>query len=169
MQFNVADLLKDSTGATREHDLDERVRIDGEPRPVRGHVRFDRTPDGVLVRATLRGEESAQCSRCLAPVTYAIDLTIEEEYIPIVDVVTGGRVQAPEGEEDAYRINERHILDLTEPVQQYWAMARPMAPLCRDDCPGICPSCGEEVREGHACAQDQSDSRWEKLRDLKLK
>jgi uncharacterized protein len=83
--------------------------------------------------------------------------------------VTGGRVQPREGEEDAFRISERHILDLTLPVQQYWSMALPIAPLCRPDCAGICPECGARRDAAHACAAPASDDRWAKLRNLNLR
>jgi uncharacterized protein len=93
----------------------------------------------------------------------------DEEYVPTVDVLGGGRIDAPEGKEDAYRIDERHVLDLREPVEQYWQMALPMAPVCAEDCRGLCPNCGRDVTiEGHECADDASDARWAKLRNLKL-
>ena len=168
MQFNVADLLKDTTGATREYDIDDQVTIDGGRRKLAGHVRFDRTHDGILVRAVVRGDEEDLCSRCLRPLNYAIALSIDEEYIPTIDILSGAKVTPPEGEEDAYRISERHMLDLSEPIQHYWTMSQQMAPLCRPDCPGLCAICGSEALEGHACAPETSDERWSKLRNLKL-
>ena len=169
MQFNVASLLKETTGAIREYDIDDDVHIDGVAHHLTGRARFDRTSDGVLVRARLSGEMEGECSRCLRPLSYPIDLVIEEEYLPTVDVVSGAQVDAPEGEEDAYRIDRRHMLDLTEPIEQYWAMALPMAPVCREDCPGLCPICGkEQAAEGHECTREQVDARWAKLENLRL-
>jgi uncharacterized protein len=168
MKFNVSSLLKEPTGAIREYDIDDEVRIDGAAVRLRGDVRFDRTPGGVLVRATLAGAAADDCSRCLKPMTYPVEVHFEEEYLPTVDIYTGARVQPPEGEEDAYRIDTRHMLDLTEPIVQYWTMALPMAPVCRDDCGGICPECGAERAGEHRCAGEQVDARWAKLRNLKL-
>jgi uncharacterized protein len=168
MKFNVASLLKEHTGAWREHTLDDEVLIDGERRRVIGSARFDRTPDGVLARVHLGGSASAECSRCLKPMALPIEVAFEEEYIPTVDIDTAARVQPPEGEEDAYRIDARHMLDLSEAVQQYWAMALPMAPVCSEDCAGICPICGADATQGHDCAGEPADSRWSALRKLKL-
>jgi uncharacterized protein len=169
MKFNVADLLKERAGAAREFDLDDDVmRMDGVDRRLKGHVRFDRTRDGVLVRAMVRGSAPSECSRCLRPISVEVDLRIEEEFIPTVDVLTGARVTPPEGEEDAYRIDERHMIDLRESIGQYWMMAMPMAPLCNEACEGLCPDCGEQRQAGHACVDRQEDARWSKLRDLKL-
>jgi uncharacterized protein len=168
VQFNVSELLRESYGSFREYDLDDDVRIDGEPHRINGHARFDRVPRGVLVRAQLHGERNIECSRCLEPCKLPVDLTIEEQYLPAIDPVTGSRVVPSEGEEDAYRISERHVIDLSLPIQQYWTMAQPIAPVCREDCTGFCEYCGARRDAGHDCGNEQTDDRWARLRDLKL-
>lgn len=169
MQFNVSSLLKEHTGATREFDIDDDVRIDLIPRRLKGHVRMDRTPRGIFVRAAAEGAADDVCSRCLQPLTYPVRIALEEEYLPSVDVTSGARVAVDEGDEDAYRIDARHVLDLAEPVRQYWTMALEMAPVCREDCAGLCPACGEYIADGvHQCAGEQVDTRWSKLAELRL-
>ena len=167
MKFNVFDLLREGYGAFREYDLDEEVRVDGEPHALSGHARFDRTPRGVLVRARLRGIQRAVCSRCLRDMAYPVQIEIEEQYVPTFDPLSGARVALEEGEEDAYRIDERHVIDLTPPVQHYWSMALEMAPVCREDCPGLCAHCGAELTPGHRCESEPVDERWAKLRELR--
>ncbi|HEY7801235.1 MAG TPA: DUF177 domain-containing protein [Dehalococcoidia bacterium] len=168
MEYNVSSLLKEHTGATREYDVNDDIIVDGARRHVTGAVRMDRTPEGIFVRAHLSGEMPDECSRCLKRISYPIVLNIEEEYIPFVDINSGARITPPEGEEDAYRISERHILDLREAAQQYWALALPIAPVCRDDCPGLCPACGQEIGADHPCSREQIDARWQKLANLQL-
>lgn len=169
MQFNVASLLHEPTGASRTYAIDDDVRIDGETQRVAGTARLDRTPRGVLVRAQIAGTARGECSRCLRPITYDVEIAIEEEYIPTIDIVTGARVDAPEDDRDAYRISARHMIDLGEAVRQYWDIALPMAPLCSEECAGLCPVCGELIaREGHACSREQVDARWSRLADLRL-
>ncbi len=168
MQFNVSELLRESYGAFRQHLIDDDVRLEGVRQHLSGDVRFDRVPEGIFVRARLRGTAHSACSRCLDPAAIPIDLVVEELYIPVVDPISGSRVQLRDGEEDAYRINERHIIDLTLPAQQYWSMALPIAPVCRPDCGGICPECGDRRGASHGCAPAQADDRWSKLRDLQL-
>ena len=167
MLYNVSSILKEHTGASREDDVDDDVQIDGETHHLTGHVRLDRTPRGILVRAQLQGHIDATCSRCLQPATLPIDMRIEEEFIPTIDVITGVREETQEGEEDAYRITLRHELDLREAVRQYWAMALPMAPVCREDCAGLCPLSGKEMSADHACAEQPVDERWAKLARLR--
>ena len=168
MQFNVSDLLRESYGAFREFSIDDDIRIDGELHHLAGNVRFDRVPLGIFVRATLLGDTAAECSRCLDAFRQPVALTIEEQYIPTIDLINGGRVTPPEGEEDAYRIDERHMIDLLVPVRQYWGMALPIAPVCSQACAGICESCGQRREPDHACTSEADDGRWAKLRDLKL-
>ena len=169
MQFNVASLLQETTGASRTYAIDDDVRIDGEMHHLHGSARLDRTPRGVLVRAHVSGKECGECSRCLRPIAYPVEISIEEEYIPTIDILSGARVDAPEDDSDAYRINARHVIDLNEAVRQYWEIALPMAPLCSDDCAGLCPVCGELVAsDGHTCPREQVDARWSRLADLKL-
>ena len=169
MQFNVASMLKERTGAMREYVIDDDVAVEGETHHVTGRARFDRTPDGILVRAQVSGEQPAQCSRCLKDVTYPVNIGFEEEYIPTIDVDTGARVDAPEGEEDAYRIDAHHMLDLAEPIAQYWTLSAPLAPLCEDGCRGLCPVCGEAISaDDHHCTREQIDDRWAALKNIKL-
>ncbi len=169
MQFNVASLLQEPTGATRVYDVDEDMQIDGATRRVSGHVRFDRTPRGVLVRADMHGTMDDMCSRCAKPITYPVDMEIAEEYVPTIDIVTGAAVETIEGEEDAYRVDAQHVIDLTDAVRQYWSVALPMAPLCDEECRGLCPVCGEDIAStGHACTGEEVDTRWAALARLKL-
>jgi uncharacterized protein len=163
MFYNVSTLLQEPTGSSREYDIDDEIELDGVTRAVTGHVRLDRTPRGVLVRARIVGSMEEQCSRCLGAITLPIEIVLAEEFVPVVDIISGARVDALEGEEDSYRINARHELDLREAARQYWSMTIPMAPLCRDDCPGLCPVCGNNNTAGHACGEAPVDNRWAKL------
>jgi uncharacterized protein len=167
MELNVADLLKDGYGSLREYDIDEVLRFDDEPHQLRGRVRLDRTPDGVLVRCELHGELRAECSRCLKALVLPIDVSFQEQYVPMIDVHTGAHIELREGEADAYRITPRHMIDLREPIEQYWTMAVPMAPVCNDACRGLCAVCGKELADGHVCESEAVDDRWARLRDLR--
>lgn len=170
MQFNVASLLKEPAGAARIFTIDDDVAIDGAPRRIRGQARFDRTQRGVLVRADAHGAMDGLCSRCVKPIAYAVDIEFAEEYIPTIDLASGAAVQIDEGDDpDAYRIDARHMIDLAEPVAQYWALALPMAPVCDEACNGLCPVCGEEIAASeHPCTGDQIDSRWSALARLEF-
>jgi uncharacterized protein len=49
---------------------------------------------------------------------------------------------------DVSRIDEHHEIDLAALLADELALAEPMHPLCRPDCPGLCPGCGGRLEEG---------------------
>jgi uncharacterized protein len=169
LRYNVATLLHEAIGATREYDVDDVLVLDegGQPRKerVQGTARLLRTKSGALVRAQLEGSEQTECSRCLATVTVPMRLDIEEEYFAPVDLRTGASLPAPD-DADALRIDSEHTLDLEEAVRQAWTAAEPMQALCRPDCKGLCPKCGKDLNSGPCACQPDEDERWSALRQL---
>lgn len=152
MQFNVATLLRDPVGSTRTIVLEDAVASvpeAGFETPATGRVRLLRSQEGVLVHAELEVESTLECSRCLTMFTMPLSLTIDEEYRPERDPFTG---EAIEADPDDFRIDARHHLDLSEAVRQYEEAAIPIQPICREQCAGLCPVCGQnlnELRCGH--------------------
>jgi len=163
MRYNVAQLLKEAIGATRHQSieadiatLDEEIRL---LRPVRGQVRLLRTDAGILVQGRVQTEVELVCSRCLASFALPLEVTLEEEFRPSVDIATGKKI--PRGAEDAALvIDEQHILDLWELIRQQLLLALPMHPLCRPDCAGLCSQCGKNLNEGPCECAEEMDPRW---------
>ena len=171
MRYNVAQLLKEATGAVRAYHLDEDIsELDPElipTRRLRGEVTFLRTGSGILVTGHLSTEVEAICSRCLEPMRVQLEIDVEEEFQPTVDVVTGQRLPMEE-EDQALWIDHAHILDLGEVVRQDLLLALPLQPLCRETCSGLCPQCGQNLNEGTCeCAAMDIDPRWSALLSLK--
>jgi DUF177 domain-containing protein len=165
MEFHVAQLLREPVGAQRDYSVSERCDV-GESSQIDGNVTLLRTDAGILATAALHTTVEATCSRCLAPAHVPVDLSIEEEYYPAIDVVMGAAVTPPD-EATPFRIDEHHILDLCEAVRQQLIIAEPMQPLCKQDCAGLCPSCGADLNAGPCqCSAGDADSRWAALRDF---
>ncbi len=168
VRYNVSTLLKEPVGSTREHEVDGHVLIDdAEPQwhRITGHTTLLRTKDAVLVTARLRGIQREGCSRCLRDIDVPVSLEIEEEFFAGTDGNAGAALPAPE-DKDAFRIDAQHVLDLDEAVRQSWATARPMQPLCRPDCRGLCPRCGQDLNQGTCSCPPDEDERWNALREL---
>ncbi len=168
MQINVAQLLQESIGSTRDYEVSGVVDITGSGAGsmVQGEVRLMRTDRGILVKGTLHTEAEVACSRCLAPFRHPLVLNIEEEYFPTVDVVSGVPVSMPD-ETGYFTIDEHHDLDLTEAVRQYALLVIPMKPLCREDCAGLCRNCGRNLNLASCdCPPQQVDPRWAVLTKL---
>jgi uncharacterized protein len=108
-----------------------------------------------------------RCSRCTVPFAYPAHLTFEEVFAQQVDVLTGVRMAKPE-DPDAFLIALDHTVDITEAVRQYTEMSAAMQPLCKADCPGLCPQCGQDLNlKVCACDRQPMDPRWAVLAALK--
>jgi len=168
MEINVSQLLKASIGSIRNYEVSELIDIAGGNSTVQGEVRLMRTDRGILVEGTLGTEVEVTCGRCLSLFSCPLALSIEEEYFPIADVVSGASLPLPE-EPGCFTIDERHTLNLTEAIRQYVLLAIPMKPICREGCAGLCPSCGHNLNLGVCdCPPQEADPHWSKLKNLVL-
>ena len=166
MLFNVSGLIQEGIGATRHHEVDGILYGDErEPEPFEGDVEMIRTKAGILVRAHLILQASETCSRCLQPLRETLAIDFEEEFRTPLDSLGA---QQPEGlDEEAFQVDEKHLLDLTEAVRQYREASAVMQPLCRPDCKGLCSWCGRDLNAGDCgCNQGPADARWAALSGL---
>ena len=92
-------------------------------------------------------------------------IELEEIFIPTIDVVTGKPV-TPEEDDRALWIDEHHILDLNEVLRQDALLAAPVHVLCKKDCRGLCPTCGQNLNAGSCNCTPDIDPRWGPLVDL---
>ena len=166
VQINVSQLLKGAIGSERNYEVDEVIDIDGCNYKVQGEVRLMRTDRGILVEGTLKTDRELTCSRCLSLFDCPLTLNIEEEYLPTTDIISGASLPSPD-DPGSFTIDERNILDLTETIRQYALLAIPMKPLCREDCAGLCPTCGANLNQASCdCPPGPADPRWSELRKL---
>lgn len=169
LRFNVAQLLREEIGGRRNYTfheaalpLDDHVVL----RDLEGGVRFTRTASGVLADVQAQGVVETQCIRCLAPAEAPVEVAFRDEFHSVVEVNTGASLPTPD-EDDPFFISESHLVDLGEALREYALIAMPMQPLCREDCKGLCPTCGADLNEGPCdCAEDEGDDRFAVLKKL---
>lgn len=174
MIFNVAQLLKSPVGSSQTVELDDNDRLelqDGEAElagPVTGEVRLHRTNQGIYADGTAHVPVKLECTRCLTEFEQTIDVPIQEEFFPTIDVNTGLPVPSPEPENElAFSISRHHEIDMREAIRQNLVVNLPVRALCREDCAGLCPTCGKDLNEGPCdCQPDTTDDRFAPLRDL---
>jgi len=167
---NVAQLLKAAVGTAREYDIDECIPTLGEQvvltEPVQGKARFIRTNNGILVSARLHTAAQLECSRCVELYVEDLPIRFDEEYISVIDVVSGLPTHIPH-EIDAFLINEKHEIDLLPAVREYGLLALPMKPLCSTNCAGLCPECGANLNQKKCTCEVQiKDGRLAVLKAL---
>ncbi len=169
MDYNVSQLLMESTGSTRSYEFEHDAATLPEygADRAKGTVRLLRTHHGVLVTATIDVLVNATCDRCLAEFPRESVLRVEEECFPTVDPGTGRKMFPPEESEGVVHINARQILDLTDLLRQYLLTDAPIRALCRTDCQGLCQECGSNLNEEKCkCDAAPTDPRWRALAGL---
>ena len=168
LTFNVSGLLAEPAGSVREYlVIGPALNLGPELRQsegLEGSLKLIRTNRGLVVRARLKTAIEQECSRCLREIKWPIAVEIDEEALPTVDFVSGLPVAAEE-EPDVLRLTEHHELELETEVREAILLAEPIAPLCREDCPGLCIVCGLELASGpHDHPDEDVDPRLEALR-----
>ncbi|MBX3029121.1 MAG: DUF177 domain-containing protein [Chloroflexi bacterium] len=148
LSWNVAELLRATPGTYRDYPLDvERLPIAEDlttAAPVRGKVRLASTGRGILARGHLTTALPETCSRCLTAMVSPVEVDLEEEALPSIDIDTGHPVDMG-SEPEALRLDGHHELDLTDAVREAISLAEPIVVLCRPDCRGLCNECGADL------------------------
>jgi uncharacterized protein len=169
MIFNVAQLMKSPVGTSFEADIDEEnVQLDEDLKvigPITGHARMRHINQGLLVDGWIDLTLEMTCTRCLKVFEQPMHVPFNERFYPTVDVVTGLPAH-PVDTEDAFPIDEHHLVGLTEALRQQVLLDIPMATLCKEDCAGLCAQCGKDLNEGPCECQPEVDTRLSILKTL---
>lgn len=168
IQLNVAQFLKEPIGAARTYEFRDSITIpESRPAVMAGSARLMRTDEGILVEAEAESRVAVTCSRCLAESSVPIRLSFVEEFLPAIDMASGLPVDIPAG---SFGIDKNHILDLSEALQQYALLEIPMKSLCKPDCKGLCPNCGENLNTNSCkCSSQAANQKWGALENLRNK
>lgn len=170
LQVNVAQLLKDVVGTTRTFEVDGPAleSDDGLSAYVRGGFRLTRTDRGIWASGPVALSVDYVCSRCLTPFASWIEADVDDVFLPSIDIATGAKLRYGDDDTgaDVNSIDEQHVLDLSDALRQYLVAGISMAPVCREDCKGICPECGADQNESACSCERYQDQRWTALREL---
>lgn len=172
LTINVATLLGEPPGSVRDYTFTG-LAVDLGPdlalaRPVDARFHLARTNRGLLVGGDVRAALAEMCSRCLRPIEVEVDTGFAEEALPSVELTTGAPIDAS-AEPEVARLTDHHEVELEPFIREAIQLAAPIAPLCRPDCPGLCPVCGEELASGpHVHAEEAIDPRLEALRAFRV-
>jgi len=111
-------------------------------------ARIERADAGSLhVRGHLRLQTSGPCARCLADTPLTVDQELDLFFLP------ESQAFAENDDEEGAELQDRDlvvafykgdVLDLGAMVREQVLLAQPMKRLCREDCKGVCPSCGAD-------------------------
>lgn len=160
--FRISDLLG-KAGASRSVDFSVEMPFEMDMAKVVSDVdvdlRFDATSREIVASAVLDFDIVATCTRCLQD--------IEDHLTSKVSQVFGSPDPDDEGAQDLLPIGAEGEIDLESVLRDEVGVALPLSPVCRQDCLGLCPTCGTDLNrepcEGH---EDLSASPFAVLQDF---
>jgi uncharacterized protein len=148
---------------------------DGEEDPVAGFespfsvkVSIYKVGKRFVLSGHLEGDIRARCDRCLEFYHHRIETTFEL----LLELLTheGRKGEFELGDEDLEItfIREEEV-SLDEIIREQVYLSLPIKSLCRADCPGLCPHCGMNLKEGPCrCRTREGHPAFSKLRELKI-
>jgi uncharacterized protein len=160
LRLNVGFLINQAVGTSRDFvfDIDNlHLEPDLDLLHLAGTAKFTRTAQGLLAQVKLDATLLTECVRCITECTQSLHTNFTELYAFSSNSVTETELILPETAQ----------IDLNPLVREYMLLEVPIRPLCREDCEGLCPICGEnrnEVMCHHE--EDTFDSRLNILKTL---
>lgn len=104
----------------------------------------------LVVQGRLSAELEVECSRC----TDFFSTTLEDSSFLRA-------YELPEGAEK---------VDLTEDLREAVLLQIPGFPVCKPDCKGLCPQCGQDLNKGTcSCRPHEVGSQWDALNGLEIR
>ncbi len=160
LRVNTVELLR-RQGTERDLDvtiafssLAEHPEIEPDA-PVHVRVHLDSLNDGIVVTGTITAPWHGTCRRCAADAGGELVAVVDERY------------QEQVTDPDAFELEGDH-LDLQPMVRELVLLEVPESPLCREDCAGLCPTCGVDHNTTSCdCLPVPADDRWSALDELR--
>ncbi len=149
LRFNVGFIIAEASGYSREMPF-YIPKIHLEPdlnlEEVSGSVIFTRTAEGILAQVRLQAQQVAECGRCLEDFLYTCKTEFNELYSFATHVKADSELILP----------QTGYIDLSPLVREYVLLETPINPVCKADCKGLCPVCGENLNRA-TCNHDEEE------------
>jgi uncharacterized protein len=148
---------------------------DPDPAAGSGAADLDLHADGTHVSAsgTFHGHLVVACSRCIGPVRLDLDENLRVTFMPSSELPTDDEAAGEDGAEvseedvDTFAFDGERV-DVEPVLREQFVLAIPFAPLCREDCKGLCPQCGIDLNTGTCACEKPTDPRLAALKGLKI-
>ncbi|RKD27821.1 uncharacterized protein SAMN02745883_00193 [Caminicella sporogenes DSM 14501] len=112
-----------------------------------------------IVELNFSGNITFRCNRCLEEVDKEINGHI-------VTKIKLGKTEIEDNEDDSLYL-EGDTIELSALVNEAVILSLPMKVLCKEDCKGLCPTCGENLNINKCkCNKEKIDPRLEKLKNF---
>jgi uncharacterized protein len=140
LRLNVGFLLSQTAGYGRLFDFhEESIALGSDIRVENftGHLQLNRTPQGIVAIGDFAAQLPAECARCLKSFSVPVAIHLEDLF-----------VYPPQNATDPLLlVGEDAHLNLEPLMREHVLINQPTRPLCRPDCKGLCPICGNDLNE----------------------
>lgn len=127
----------------------EETGIDAHGAEGEAMLSLTRNGARVFVHGSVRASLHVACGRCLEPAQVAVDAPLQVTFVPAPVERQAREKEIRAGDPD-YCTYSGDEVDLGNLVREQILLGIPFAPLCREDCLGLCPRCGGD-RNSTAC------------------
>lgn len=125
--------------------------------PLKLNGFFDRRGPEIVLQATCRVQLTLNCTRCLNDFPYRLDAGFRYVFNPGPEKERPEEaVLQPEELETVYYEGEN--IDLGAVIREQIYLNLPQYPHCRENCLGLCPTCGADLNTG-GCECSRADGR----------
>jgi uncharacterized protein len=133
--------------------------------PVELDLSLESVMEGIWVTGTATARVTGECARCLDPISWDESVDLEELFTYPETDARGSLVPMSEEDEELQVVDD--TVDLESPVRDAIVLGMPLAPVCREDCAGLCAQCGIRLDEQPGHAHEDLDPRWAALAELR--
>lgn len=154
LKFNVGFLLNTPIGTSRDIHFEYPeilLQPDFRLSDFSGVAKAGRTPQGILIKGEFQGFAQAECVRCLTEFQQSLSTSFDELYAFDQRSTTDSGLILPEDGN----------INLEPLVREYLLIEMPISPVCKSDCLGLCPKCGQNLNElprDHRHEEDEGQS-----------
>ena len=117
----------------------------------------------IILNSDIYTTASFQCDRC--GTDFKADLRNKFQIVYLF----GNYSKENNVENVVYLSSDTDKINLFNELRDYALLSVPMKKLCREDCKGLCYTCGKNLNEDPCDCGKQADPRWQPLVDLKKK
>ena len=138
LKLNVGYIAQQSIGYSREFLFSFpaiSIQPDLDLHFLEGRIEVSRTSEGLLIQSEFQASVDSTCGRCLVD----IQQTLKTEFTELFTF------QSHADEDTELIYPEDGQIDFGPIIREYLLIELPINPLCRDDCKGLCPVCGENL------------------------
>ena len=141
----------------------------GRAQLVREHHGKHQLINDIRIAGDLRTRVELACARCLEPIAHEIDRKFDLLYRPQGSDAGKEEMSVTAAEaEISYYQGEGLLLE--DVLREQVLLAVPLKAICREDCKGLCPHCGQNLNQRQCtCAEPLDDPRWAALKDIREK